>query len=75
MDLTLLAVFFAGVLVGLFIMAFSYSRLQKKLKEYQRKLEKTSVKSDEGTSKIDVLEAKIKVLEKALQSALEKNNE
>lgn len=72
MDYTLLAIFFAGVLLGFIIGMLFYSRSQKRLKEYQRKLEKTSVQSSEDTSKVSVLEAKIEVLEKALKSALEK---
>lgn len=72
MDFTLIAVFFAGILIGILLMSIFYFRSEKKLKEYKRKLEKTSIKTDEGSSKVAVLEAKIQTLEKALQSALEK---
>lgn len=71
MNLISVAVFFAGVLIGIIIMSFFNVSLQKKLKEYKRKLEKTSVQSSEDNSKVSVLEAKIATLEKALQSALE----
>lgn len=73
-DIILLEIFFAGVLVGSFIMLFFYTKSQKKLKEYQRKLEKTSVQSCEDNSRVGVLEAKIQTLEKALQAALNKEN-
>lgn len=71
----ILLAFIAGVLAGGLWAASFYVQTQTKLKEYQRKLEKTSVQSSEDSSKVAVLEAKIEVLEKALQSALEKNNE
>lgn len=71
----ILIAFVAGLLVGIFWAASFYVQIQKKLKEYQRKLEKTSVQSTEDSSKVSVLESKIEVLEKALQSALDKNNE
>lgn len=71
----ILLVFILGILVGSCWAAAFYSPLNKKLKEYQRKLERTSVQSNDGSARVDVLEAKIEVLEKALQSALEKNNE
>lgn len=71
----LLMAFVAGLLVGVFWAAAFYVQTQKKLKEYQRKLEKTSVQYTEDNCKVSVLEAKIEVLEKALQSALDKNNE
>ena len=71
----LLFAFVAGLLTGIFWAAAFYVQTQKKLKEYQRKLEKTSVQSTEDSSKVSVLEAKIEVLEKALQSALDKNND
>lgn len=74
MDYVLIAVFFAGVLLGIIFMSIFYAKSQRKLKEYQRKLEKTSIQSDEGSSKVEVLQAKIEVLEKALKSALEKNS-
>ena len=72
MDYILIGAFFAGILVGIVLMSYFYTKSQRKLKEYQRKLEKTSVQSSEGSSKVDVLEAKIEVLEKALKSALER---
>lgn len=72
---TMLIFFVAGILSGIFWAASFYSSNQVKLKEYQRKLEKTSVQSSEDSSKVEVLEAKIKTLEKALQSALEQNND
>ena len=72
---TILIFFVAGILAGIFWAASFYSSTQGKLKEYQRKLEKTSVQSSEDSSKVEVLEAKIQTLEKALQSALEKNND
>lgn len=71
----ILAFFVTGILTGIFWAASFYAPVQTKLKEYQRKLEKTSVQTYEESSKVAVLEEKIKTLEKALQSALEKDQE
>lgn len=71
----ILTTFVLGTLAGIFWAAAFYFPIQAKLKEYQRKLEKTSVQSTEDNCKVEVLEAKIQTLEKALQSALDKNNE
>ena len=64
-----------GIIVGVLWALGYYITVSDKLKEYQRKLEKTSVNAECDSSKVSVLESKIQVLEKALQSALEKNNE
>jgi len=71
----MMILFIAGMFVGIFWVASFYWPLNEKIKEYQKKLEKTSVQSDEDTSKVAVLEEKIKTLEKALDEALNKNNE
>lgn len=68
-------IFVAGLVVGALWAGTFHISTQKKLKEYQRKLEKTCVQSDSDSSKVEVLEAKIQTLEKALQSALESNND
>lgn len=69
------AILSAGFFSGALWVASFYVTNKIKLKEYQRKLEKTSVSAESESSKVSVLEAKIEVLEKALQSALEKNND
>lgn len=71
----MLTILIAGILAGIFWASSFYLSNRSKLKEYQRKLEKSAVQSDEDSSKVAVLEEKIKVLEKALESALEKNND
>jgi len=65
----------AGIFAGIFWASSFYISNKSKLKEYQRKLEKTTVQSDEDSSKVAVLEEKIKVLEKALETALNQNND
>lgn len=75
MSHTVIIAFAIGFLLGLLFMSIFYFKSKNTLKEYKRKLEKTSINSTEGSSKVAVLEAKIATLEKALQSALEKNND
>lgn len=65
----------AGIISGALWAASFYLSAKDKLKEYQKKLEKSSIQTSEDSSKVAVLESKIEVLEKALQAALEKNNE
>lgn len=71
----ILITFIAGILAGIFWVSTFYVGPNAKLKEYQKKLEKTSIQSEEESSKVAVLEEKIKVLEKALDSALNKDNQ
>lgn len=71
----MMSVFIAGVLSGIFWVSTFYVGPRAKLKEYQKKLEKTALQSDEESAKVAVLEEKIKTLEKALESALNKDNE
>lgn len=75
LDLTSLITGIVGFFIGLVFMWFFYAKSEKTLKEYKRKLEKTSINSTEESSKVAVLEAKIATLEKALQSAIENNND
>ena len=67
--------FVFGLFSGMAWVGSYFFIAESKLKEYKRKLEKTSVNADSSDSRVAVLESKIEVLEKALQSALEKNND
>lgn len=66
------AIFFAGLLIGILLMAFRLRIKNIRLKSYARELEKESIASDENSSRVKVLESKIEVLEKALEQALKK---
>ena len=66
------AIFFAGLLIGILLMAFRLRIKDIRLKSYARELEKESIASDENSSRVKVLESKIEVLEKALEQALKK---
>ncbi len=66
------AIFFAGLLIGILLMAIQLRIKNLRLKSYARELEKESIVSDENSSRVKVLESKIKVLEKALEQALKK---
>lgn len=72
LPIQLAIVFFAGFLLGLFLMNLFLIVKNKKISAYQRQLEKESINSSENSSRVKVLEQKIEVLEKALENALKK---
>lgn len=71
----ILAVALNSTLAVLFLILGNYNKVQNSLKEYKRKLEKTSVNAECDNSRVAVLESKIQVLEKALENALNKDND